>query len=609
MPAIIRRRARALASLSVAVGLGSTAALTAVTTAPAQSAPPADCAQAYPVGSVADGAPVHGLTVSQGTTPEPFTGEVLGVIEDGIAPDLDMVIVDLDSPAIQAAGGIWQGMSGSPVYAADDRLIGAVAYGLAFGPSSIAGVTPFEQMDDYLAKGRRPGRVGVSKAMARAIAGSSDVTASQADQGLSQLKMPLGVSGLSAGRLAAADHAFRSYLPKHTYAAGRASAADVSPDTVEAGGNLAASLSYGDVTQAGVGTATSVCDGQVVGFGHPMLFAGDTSLGLHPADAVYVQPDPLGSPFKVANIGAPAGTINQDHLTGITGLFGAPPPATQISSSLTFGTRSRAGSSMVSVKDAAAGTTFFESLSNHDRVVDAITKGSESQTWTITGKNAGTPFSLNAADRYASSFDISFDASFDLADIVGLLSQVPDVTLDTVSTTGVVSSDASTFRLSRLEQYTHGAWTKVKRRTPPKVKAGKTLSMRAVLTASNGGTVTVPFAFKIAKKLAGARGFLSVAGGNGFFSEEFFYDVFSGGPPTFTFAQVKSLVDGLVRNDEIEVTLSFFSDQPVDEGGEDCRGCRAGKGGVPGAFEKQLTLGPASKVVNGFKFMKVIVKG
>jgi hypothetical protein len=609
MRTLNRRRARALASLSVAVGLGSAAALTAVTISPAQSAAPAsDCAQPYPVASVADGDPVHGQTVSRGTTPQPYTGEVLGVLEDGIAPDLDMVIVELDSPAIQAAGGIWQGMSGSPVYAADDRLIGAVAYGLAFGPSPIAGVTPFEQMDDYVATASSSGRVGINKAMARRIASSSDVSSADAQQGLSQLKMPLGVSGVSTGRLAKASHTFRSYLPKNTYAAGRASAAASAPEDVVAGGNLAASLSYGDVTQAGIGTATTVCDNVVVGFGHPMLFAGDTSLSLHPANAIYVQPDSLGSPFKVANLGDPAGTINQDHLTGITGVFGAPPPATKISSALTFGTRSRSGSTMASVKDAAAGTTFFESLSNHDRVVDAITKGSESQSWTITGRNAGAPFTLSASDRYASNYDISFDASFDLADIVGLLTQVPDVTLDTVSTTGAVSKDASTYRLGRLEQLQHGEWVKVKRRHPPKVKAGKTLSMRAVLAASNGGTAQVPFAFKIPKKLAGARGFLSVAGGNGFFPEEFFYDEFSGGPPTFTFGQVQSLVEGLVRNDEIQVTLSFFSDQPVDEG-SDCVDCRVGKGGVAGAFVKELTIGPAAKVVNGFKFMKVIVKG
>ena len=68
---------------------------------------------------------------------------MLGVLKDGVLPGIDMVMARLDSPTIQQVGGIWQGMSGSPVYAADGRLIGAVAYGFSFGASPVAGITPF----------------------------------------------------------------------------------------------------------------------------------------------------------------------------------------------------------------------------------------------------------------------------------------------------------------------------------------------------------------------------------------------------------------------------------------------------------------------------------
>src|SRR5688572_12561982 len=115
--------------------------------APAHSVPadPA-CPDAFPVADLAKGQPVDGLTVSSGNVPDVFAGEVLGVVDDGIAPDLDMIAVRLTSTEIDRVGGIWAGMSGSPVYAADGRLIGAVAYGLAFGPSPVAGVTPAEEM-------------------------------------------------------------------------------------------------------------------------------------------------------------------------------------------------------------------------------------------------------------------------------------------------------------------------------------------------------------------------------------------------------------------------------------------------------------------------------
>ena len=145
------------------------------------------------------------------------------MLDDGIAPGLDMVIVDLDSPAISAAGGIWQGMSGSPVYAGDGRLIGAVAYGLAYGPSPIAGVTPFEDMDDYLAAPPGPAKADIDRDTAQQIAAASDVTAAQAQQGFEPLGVATGVSGVGASRLAKLTPAKRAYFPKGAYAAGRAS--------------------------------------------------------------------------------------------------------------------------------------------------------------------------------------------------------------------------------------------------------------------------------------------------------------------------------------------------------------------------------------------------
>ncbi len=95
---------------------------------PAQADP---CPAAFPIEELTAGQALEGLTVDSGTTPEPFTATVIGVLEDVIAPGFPLVIVTASSPAITDAGGIWAGMSGSPVYAADGRLVGAVAYGFA----------------------------------------------------------------------------------------------------------------------------------------------------------------------------------------------------------------------------------------------------------------------------------------------------------------------------------------------------------------------------------------------------------------------------------------------------------------------------------------------
>ncbi|GAB3262626.1 SpoIVB peptidase S55 domain-containing protein [Nocardioides dilutus] len=591
----VRRRRRALAVLTAAGLVASTA--TATLGSSAQAAPTNDCAVPVDVSTLNQGDLVDGLTVSQGVTPDPFTGEVIGVLNDGIAPGLDMVIVDLDSPAIQAAGGIWQGMSGSPVYDTNGDLIGAVAYGLAWGPSPIAGVTPFEDMDDYMAAAKPRG--DVDSDMAQAIAEASDVTAAQAEQGFEPLGVPTGVSGVGAARLAKLTHAKRAYFPKSAYAAGRVTPGVATEDDVEAGGNLAASYSYGDITMGGVGTATSVCNSKVVGFGHPMDFLGETSMSLHPADALYVQPDSLGAPFKVANFADPVGTISEDHLTGITGVFGPQPAFTTISSDVSYAGTNRLGSSNVTVPAAWASVTFYQQLANHDRVVDAIRKGSESQSWVIKGSQGGTPFTFSHSDRFTSSYDISFDASYELADIVYLLSSVEGIDLDSVAVDGDVTNSAATYSVGGNEQFRKGEWHKVNNRNPATVRAGQRLRLRVVLRGSDGSTAKVPYSFKIPKRAAGNKGQVFLTGGNDYFSEDFFYGEFGGSK---SLADIKGYIDGLVRNDEIAAQL-FIGSYPSGPGEEECIGCKGS-----GEIQKDTTAGPADKVVSGFKRLKIVVK-
>ena len=85
----------------------------------------------------------------------------------------------------------------------------------------------------------------------------------------------------------------------------------------------------------GVRHCVAVCNGTVVGFGHPMEFVGKSSYGMAGADALYVQSDSLGSSFKVANIGGILGTVSQDRMTGISGLLGDGPPQFPITSDIT----------------------------------------------------------------------------------------------------------------------------------------------------------------------------------------------------------------------------------------------------------------------------------
>lgn len=539
-------RGRGAAAIVASVALlGGTASLT---TAPAQSAVvPGDCAQPYPVAEVTDGQVVNGLTVSEGTTPEAFTGEILGVINDGIAPGLDMVMARLTSDEIDRVG-IWQGMSGSPVYAQDGRLIGAVAYGLAWGPSPVAGITPFEDMDDYLASGPAPMTVQVGDRAAKAIAADSDVSAAQASQGFRQLPMPMAISGLSKHRLGLLKEKGPDYLKtRGAVAMGAASAAaDAGPETLVAGGNLGAAISYGDITAGGVGTVTSVCDDRLVGFGHPMTFGGSTTLGLMPADAVYVQEDPVGPGFKVANMSVPAGTIDQDRLTGITGSLGVLPPEADVTSTVTYGARTRTGTTASLVPEFNAMVTFIQLLTNHDRVIDAIGPGSETATFQVTGTDRdGVPFDIAFGDRYTSQWDIAFESIFEIADIVWVLSSMEGVTINGVTATADVTDDTSMYRVREVEQRRAGEWFPIGRRQPAVVKSGGTLNLRATL-GSEGVRFTVPLTMAV-PETSRPGGFLAVTGGASTWDSAIYR--------AKTPSAMEEAVESSVRNDQVVANL------------------------------------------------------
>ncbi len=169
---------------------------------------------------------------------------------------------------------------------------------------------------------------------------------------MQRLPLPIAVSGLSSSRFTQLAGWLDDDGPV-ARASGGVDAAAV-PAPMVAGGNLAASLSDGTVTMAAVGTATYVCGDDVLGFGHPLAFAGDSTYTLRGADAITIQPDVAISSFKLANLGAPVGTVVEDRLTGIRGVLGALPTTYDVSSSATYRGRDKSGVTHVSVPDMLA---------------------------------------------------------------------------------------------------------------------------------------------------------------------------------------------------------------------------------------------------------------
>ena len=569
----------AAVGVTLAVAATTTSVLTGSTTA--VSAPADDCPTAVPVTELTKDQPVDVLTVTNGTTPESFTGKVIGVLNDGIAPGLDMILVDFKTvapapPTIIDEAGIWSGMSGSPVYdAADGRLIGAVAYGLSFGPSTVAGVTPAADMQKLLegtagsgalgSPSATPNKVQIPNATAREMVREGNATAVQVDEGLTRLRTPLGISGLSpkrplgrVARMLGLDNV-RLF---HASAAPSAAGEDI---PIAPGGNLAASMSYGDLSAVAVGTATAVCGTEVLAFGHPFNWTGPTTLSMHGADALLIQPDPTVAGFKVANPGARTGIIDQDRLAALHGVLDQFPDTTRVHSVVTAEGRSRTGNTFISVPDAMPDLAALHMLVNQDTVLDGAGKGSALVKWTVVGERKnGQPFRFSHEDRYANNFDISFEPVFEVLD---QLFQLHDNRFEAVKVTNINYESSMTrkvrsFTVKRLQRKQDGVWRSVSPNRRLVVRPGRVLRLRVTMGSFRNevGSKVRRFQIRVPNAANRTRGALTISGGNSFFGfgfEEEFEDGF-GSPSSGSFNDMIKKFANEPRNDVLTAKLSVF---------------------------------------------------
>ncbi len=505
-------KARTVALTAVAVSV------TGLGVAPAQSAVDDSCPAAFP-DPITAGLSVHARSVVTGTAPQTFNGTTLGVLRDGIAPGLDMILVRFDSPETDKYG-VWEGMSGSPVYSADGRLIGAVSYALASGTTPVAGVTPAAEMQKLLTA--VPGsttaaldpKVTIPPTMARAIVSSGAATGTEVGSGMQELRVPFGVSGMTGTRLRQFSNALglRNARPMTAGAAG----ADAPTIPVTAGGNVAASISYGDVTAAGIGTATAVCGSEVLAFGHPMNFSGKSTMTMHGADAIYVQEGPNDASFKVANLGAPVGTVTDDRMAGLRGLVGATPPATTVTSRVAVGAAARVGTTSISVPDAVPDIAIAHVVADQDRLLDALAGGSGSFAWRIDLREKnGTPFTLRRSDVFADPGDISYATVFDLADMLYTL-QYGDLgaRITSIRTTSDLSPDVNQYTLRKVQLRRHGGWHTLSGYRPLPLRSGTVARLRVVLTSEQVGRRVVRTRLPVPAHAGGKVGVLRVVGGN-----------------------------------------------------------------------------------------------
>jgi hypothetical protein len=415
------RGPRAVAGL-----LACAIAFAAWSSAPAAANPGSGsaCPSVMRLDQISTGMKGTALSVTRGRTLSTMGVEVLGILRDAVGPGRDIIVVDLSGSAVTAAGGLWAGASGSPVYFrsdGQDRLAGALAYGLASGGSTLAGVTPAQDMMDLLSLGAEPrsrSLIKVPPALARRMAAASGISVTQAAT-MTRLRTPLSVSGLTdRGMRQFQSAADRQGLPFIAYMGGSAWNNPPTPMAqLRPGDSFAAAMSLGDVTVAGIGTTTFVCNGKAVAFGHPFNWTGDTRMAVRAADTITIVKDPVYGSYKLANVAESLGTLTQDRLAGIVGELGDAPETSPVTSTVTdldLG-RTRTGTSQSVFPGFLPYLAFTHLFQNVDVTIDRIGGGSSAVDYTIRGtRDGGRAWQLTRSTRYASPDDISFDSSVEI---------------------------------------------------------------------------------------------------------------------------------------------------------------------------------------------------
>ena len=315
-----------------------------------------------PIGDVRPGMVGVGRTVFFGTRVEEFKAHIIGVLENVMAPQRNLILARLEGGPL-AETGVIAGMSGSPVYV-DGRLIGAVSYSMgSFPKEPIAGITPIEEMVEATnLQAPRPPRARVrvelpvtgeslTAAFRQALTWnrpfatrSEDVRTVSAAPGLASgfpgapsgfsaagtmlrpIATPLVMSGFEPGVSQQIEAVFRD---QGFIAAGGANAGTRPGEMpfdgpLKPGDAVGVLFVNGDFHLGGTGTVTHVDGDRVYAFGHPMYNIGPTEFPMTRAYVYTVLPS-LFSSSKLSTTGEIIGTLLQDRATAIAGRLGPGP--------------------------------------------------------------------------------------------------------------------------------------------------------------------------------------------------------------------------------------------------------------------------------------------
>ncbi|HEY3135935.1 MAG TPA: SpoIVB peptidase S55 domain-containing protein [Blastocatellia bacterium] len=303
-----------------------------------------------PLDQVRAGMKGYGMSVFQGSKPERFDVEVLGVLEGVPGPKQSLVIARLGGPLVDRTG-VFAGMSGSPVYI-DGKLVGAVAYAFPFAKEAIAGITPIKYMIDVFEQGKKEEapsssqRISFKTLMGQSANATPDALPAALSVQLSArastngaltpyvgqtmvpIATPVSFTGISQTALDIFAGDLRKIGIQPIVGVGGGSSlapiVTATENTLTAGTSVSVQLVRGDFTIDAAGTVTYRDGERIYAFGHPFLSSGATSWPMAEGSVVTVVPN-MNNSFKLSTAGNLVGSINQDRSTGVYGQLGDKP--------------------------------------------------------------------------------------------------------------------------------------------------------------------------------------------------------------------------------------------------------------------------------------------
>ena len=489
----------------------------------------------------------YGKTVIEGTQIETFYVEVIGVMKNSGATGGDLILVRLSGDVIDRAGGVAQGMSGSPVFF-DGRLAGAVAFGWSLSQPDICMLTPIGEMlkigDDMRSSLAEKKRLAEEKrlrqdeenALALAKLFESDKKKEQDEKktdekksaelevttenikqeiieeekqeksaflGLFPKGTPLMAVGFSERGLEMVKNDLKEFevVP---YSVGNVPYA-ISDVALEPGSAVSVELIRGDVSLSVLGTVTWVDGDEVLAFGHPFTKRGSVNYFMSNA-YTFTTVSSINSPFKVGAPGKLLGVALQDRGSGVAGKIGLYPEIVPMLITVTDKARGINKVSAVQILQDEILSPYLAQaavVSLAERAIDRKGEGTGKVSFTIRAQGMPDEKEIKRSNMFYSSSNISEILAGEMAQGLYLLkrNRFKSLVVTDVHINVEISDSRDTATILSAKPLVKSA------------KPGETVGIEVTLQPYHGENITRLAYFVVPKEQPSGAMFLMVRGG------------------------------------------------------------------------------------------------